>query len=101
MEETQIETPKPSKQLLSFPTHRRRQLNSATYRTLVRILSHCYDESQHSLPAQNFAHELNTGKTNPIKMSFMFDIVEFAQKTILFLKKKTLLGKQILDFGSV
>ncbi|KAF3439620.1 hypothetical protein FNV43_RR17898 [Rhamnella rubrinervis] len=60
MEETQIKTPKPSKQLLSFPPHRRRQLNSATYRTLFRILSHCHDESQRSLPAQNFSHQLNT-----------------------------------------
>ncbi|XP_048334921.1 zinc finger CCCH domain-containing protein 65 isoform X3 [Ziziphus jujuba] len=61
MEERQIETPKPSKQCFSFPPPRRRQLNSATYRTLVRILSHCYDElSQQSLAAPNLRHELIT-----------------------------------------
>ncbi|XP_061995363.1 zinc finger CCCH domain-containing protein 65-like isoform X1 [Rosa rugosa] len=57
MEEPQIEKEKPSETLISFPPHRRRSLKSETHRTLLRILSHCYDVSQHS--DQNVPPELN------------------------------------------
>lgn len=39
----------------------RRHLQSETYGTLVRIFSHCYDESQHSV-AIHVQSELHTGK---------------------------------------
>ncbi|CAB4318596.1 unnamed protein product [Prunus armeniaca] len=59
MEEANIETEKPSQTLIALPPHCRRHLKSGTYRTLVRILSHCYEESQHSAADQNVPQELN------------------------------------------
>ncbi|KAA8523263.1 hypothetical protein F0562_009686 [Nyssa sinensis] len=46
MEKSEFETLKPSQATFTFPPHRRRHLKSKTYCTLVRILSHCYAESQ-------------------------------------------------------
>uniref|UniRef100_A0A5B6YY65 Putative zinc finger CCCH domain-containing protein 7 isoform X1 n=1 Tax=Davidia involucrata TaxID=16924 RepID=A0A5B6YY65_DAVIN len=46
MEQSEFETLKPSQTPFTFPPHRRRHLRSKTYHTLVRILSHCSDESQ-------------------------------------------------------
>ncbi|PON46806.1 Zinc finger, CCCH-type [Parasponia andersonii] len=57
VEEAQIETAKTSETLMHFPPHTRRHLNSQTYRTLVRILSRCSDESPPSLPAHNVDHD--------------------------------------------
>lgn len=57
MEETQIQNPKP----ISFSLSPRRHLQSKTYRTLVRIFSHCYDESQHPLAA-HVHNDLRTGR---------------------------------------
>ncbi|XP_008242370.1 PREDICTED: uncharacterized protein LOC103340702 isoform X1 [Prunus mume] len=69
MEEANIETGKPSQTLIAFPPHCRRHLKSGTYRTLVRILSHCYDESQHSAADQNVPQELNqdNGSIEPVQ----------------------------------
>ncbi|PON84420.1 Zinc finger, CCCH-type [Trema orientale] len=57
VEEAQIETVKTSETLMHFPPHTRRHLKSQTYRTLVRILSRCSDESPPSLPAHNVDHD--------------------------------------------
>lgn len=72
MEEANIETEKPSQTLIAFPPHCRRHLKSGTYRTLVRILSHCYDESQHSAADQNVPQELNQGRLNFHNSVFSF-----------------------------
>ncbi|KAF8401014.1 hypothetical protein HHK36_014317 [Tetracentron sinense] len=51
MEKAKVETLKPSMREgtpFVFPPHRRSHLKSETFRTLVRILSHCIDESQNS-----------------------------------------------------
>ncbi|KAJ7979332.1 Zinc finger CCCH domain-containing protein [Quillaja saponaria] len=46
MEKSQLENPKPSESLIGFAPHRRSHLKSETYRSLVQILSHCYDDSE-------------------------------------------------------
>ncbi|XP_059634815.1 zinc finger CCCH domain-containing protein 65 [Cornus florida] len=48
MEQSEFETLKPSQTSFNFSSHRRRHLRSETYSTLVRIFSHCYDDSQPS-----------------------------------------------------
>ncbi|XP_062091055.1 uncharacterized protein LOC133797231 [Humulus lupulus] len=62
VEEAQIETVKASEALVQFPPHRRRHLKSETYLTLVRIFSHCYDESQPSPSTHNLDNDLKNEK---------------------------------------
>ncbi|XP_030488308.2 uncharacterized protein LOC115705191 isoform X2 [Cannabis sativa] len=62
VEEPQIETLKTSEALLHFPPHPRRHLQSQTYLTLVRIFSHCYDDSQPSPSTHNLHKDLRNEK---------------------------------------
>ncbi|KAF5481828.1 hypothetical protein F2P56_002448 [Juglans regia] len=60
MEKAEIEAPKPSETPLFSFTRCRSHLKSDTYTTLVRILSHCYENSQLPSAAQVLHPELNS-----------------------------------------
>ncbi|KAG6723314.1 hypothetical protein I3842_03G202500 [Carya illinoinensis] len=60
MEKAEIEAPKPSETPLFSFTRCRSHLKSDTYTTLVRILSHCYENSQLPSAVQVLHPELNS-----------------------------------------
>ncbi|KAK9275691.1 hypothetical protein L1049_022958 [Liquidambar formosana] len=64
MEKSRFETPNASGTPFSFPPHRRSHLKSETFRSLVRILTHCYHDSQCSLATPIVSEKLTLDDGN-------------------------------------